>query len=73
MNIHHIPCKIVQRKGKRSAIEVEGQCIEVPSEVLPQKASDGEILQLYFYSEKDAKIKEENLAKMILEEILNGK
>ncbi|MEI6040017.1 MAG: hypothetical protein WCP93_01555 [Candidatus Berkelbacteria bacterium] len=73
MTIQTLICKLIEKKGKKSEIEIEGQKIEVPSEYLPDSIKVGEEMRLCFLSEKDARMKEENMAKTILEEILNGK
>ncbi len=73
MTIQSIPVKLIERKGKRVELEIEGQKLDLPSEYLPDSIQAGEIAQLCFLTAKDAKIKEDNLAKLILEEILNGK
>lgn len=73
MTINGLDCKLIEKRGKKAEIEIEGQRILVPTDYLPLSVSVGENLQLCFLSEKDAKIKEKELAKAILEEILNSK
>ena len=73
MLIQNIPCKLIQRKGKTVEVEINAQVVSIPSEYLPSSVLDGQEMQLCFLNSKDAKIKEENLAKIILDEILNGK
>lgn len=73
MTINGISCKLIEKKGKRAEIEIDGQKIFIPSENLPAQVKSGENLQLYFSSEHSAKMKEKELARAILEEILNGK
>ncbi len=69
---NNLSCKLIEKKGKRADIEIEGQKIAVPSENLPADVKTGENFGLYFSSQKSANIKEKELAKAILEEILNG-
>lgn len=73
MTIQSITCKLIEKKGKRAEIEIEGQKIIISSEYLPLAVKNGENLQLCFSSEHSAKMKEKELARAILEEILNGK
>jgi hypothetical protein len=73
MTIQNLSCKLIQKNGKKTEIEIEGQSLVIPSEFIPSGVAAGEELSLCFLSSKDAKIKEDNLAKLILEEILNGK
>lgn len=73
MTIQNLSCKLIQKSGKKAEIEIEGQSLTVPSEYLPSTVTPGEELSLCFLSSKDAKIKEDSMAKLILEEILNGK
>jgi len=73
MTIQNIPCKLIKRMGKKAEIEIDGQIVTISSDHLPVATGDGDELSLCFLTQKEAKIKEENLAKLILEEILNGK
>jgi hypothetical protein len=73
MIVQNIPCKLIEKRGKKTEIELEGQRIMLSSDYLPSDAVLGETFYLCFSSAKEATIKEENLAKLILEEILNGK
>lgn len=72
MSINSLSCKLIEKKGKKAEVEVDGQKIIVPAENLPADVKDGENLELYFSNEKSAKMKEKELAQAILEEILNG-
>ncbi len=54
-------------------IEIEGQKLTVPSELLPANLEVGSLLNLYFTYSQDGILQEKKLAKAILEEILNGK
>ena len=60
-----IICKIVSISGKRVVLEVDGQSLDVAKEKLPSNIKEGEEVKIFFFEEK-------NLAKDILEEILNG-
>ena len=73
MTIQNLSCKLIQRSGKKAEIEIEGQSLIIPSEYISNVIKAGEELSLCFLTSKDARMKEENLAKLILEEILNGK
>jgi len=73
MTINNLTCKLIARRGKQAEIEIEGQKILVPVTHLPIGLVENEEFDLCFLSAKEAKIKEEGLAKLILEEILNGK
>lgn len=73
MTINGLSCKLIEKKGKKAEIEIEGQKIIISSEYLPASVKSGENLQLCFYSEHSAKMKEKELARAILDEILNGK
>lgn len=68
-----LSCKLIAKKGKQAQIEIEGQCILVPSDCLPTNLIENQEFNLCFLSDREAKTKEENMAKLILEEILNGK
>lgn len=73
MKFNNLSCKLIAKKGKQAEIEIENQKLLVPSEYLPEGLVDGSVFELYFLSSKEAKIKQETMAKLILEEILNGK
>lgn len=73
MNINGLGAKIVAKKGKMTEIEIEGQKINVPQDFLPANIAPGEEISLYFTSAGDGILQEKKLAKVILEEILNGK
>ena len=73
MTTNGLICKVLEKKGKRAKIEVEGQSLEVPAEALPKDANEGEVVKIFFLSSDQASLQEKKLAKLILEEILNGK
>jgi len=73
MNINGIDCKIIKKEGKIAEVEIEGQLVSVPSELLPPSAKVGETVKLYFFAASDGELLEKKIAKHILEEILNGK
>jgi len=73
MNINGLECKIIKKEGKKATVEIEGQSVSVPSELLPTRAKDGEMVKLYFFAASDGELLEKKIAKYILEEILNGK
>jgi len=70
---NRLSCKLIAKRGKKAEIEIEGQNLTIPIDSLPASIDEGEIIELYFSTVKDAKMKEETLARLILEEILNGK
>lgn len=72
MTINSISCKLIEKKGKSAEIEIDGQKITVPTENLPSGVKVGENFELCFVSHESAQMKENVLARAILEEILNG-
>lgn len=68
-----LDCKIVEKKGKKTEIEIEGQKVVIPSVFLPASCRSQDQIKLYFLEEEAAKLQQKELAKLILEEILNGK
>ena len=73
MTTNGLICKVLEKEGKRVKIEVEGQSLEVPVEMLPKDIKEGEELKIFFLSSDQASLQEKKIAKLILEEILNGK
>ena len=73
MTTHGLTCKIIEKKGKRAKIEIEGQIIEVPIEIIPERTDEGAGIELFLLNAEQASLQEKKLAKYILEEILNGK
>lgn len=78
MTIQGIDCKIIEKRGKKALIEIDGpdgekQKISIPSENIPQKALPGQSLKIFVLENNEALISQKKLAKAILEEILNGK
>ena len=73
MAINSITCKLIEKKGKRAEVEIDGQKIFIGSENLSANIKNGDNLELCFSDAETAKMKEKELAKAILEEILNGK
>lgn len=72
MTIKGLEAKVLAKKGKITEIEVEGQKIDVPQDVLPANFAVGDTINLYFTSSREGILQEKKLAKAILEEILNG-
>ena len=72
MTIKGLTAKIVENKGKMAKVEIAGQFLEVPREYLPKSCGLGETFKAYFQVETEAVVSERQLAKNILEEILNG-
>ena len=73
MTIKGLEAKILAKKGKIVEIEFEGQKISVPREYLPAESEEGDFVSFHFLSSSKASMQEKQLAKSILEEILNGK
>lgn len=73
MTIHPLACKILAKKGKKAEIEIEGQAVLISSEFVPAKARTGDSVSLRFTLQGEAELSEKQTAKMILDEILNGK
>ena len=72
MTINSLSAKLIEKKGEKAEIEIEGQKINVSSDYLPASTKNGENLELCFSNPDSAKMKEKELARAILEEILNG-
>ncbi|MEK7142584.1 MAG: hypothetical protein AAB785_00045 [Patescibacteria group bacterium] len=73
MTIKGLSAKLIAKNGKRAEIEIEGQKILIPEEFIPASLKIGENLKLFLLDSESGIIQEKKLAKMILEEILNGK
>ena len=73
MTINGLTAKLLEKKGKKAEIEIEGQKVVVSAELLPHSLSPGNSFRLYFLSEKESVDHQKELAQNILEEILNGK
>lgn len=73
MTINGLVCKILAKKGKKAEIEIEGQKLIISAEYLPASVIVGEEIRLQFLQNGESQIQEKKLAKLILEEILNGK
>lgn len=73
MTINSLSCKIIDKKGKKAEIEIEGQVIGLPSEFLPVSAKVGDEISIRFLTTIEGRVQEKELAQAILTEILNGK
>lgn len=73
MTINGLPCKLLEKKGKKAEVEVEGQILVIPANFLPSGIKNNEVFFVHFSDEKTAKAQEKKIAQAILEEILNGK
>jgi hypothetical protein len=58
MNIHGLICKILERKGKKVELEIEGQKVAISTEYLPAGCESGSSLRLYILSENDGLVHE---------------
>lgn len=67
-----LTCKIIESKGDETLIEIAGQKISVPKSTLPPNLRIGGHCMIFFW-DGESKLEDKNLAKEILEEILNGK
>ncbi len=72
MTINGIPCKVLEKQGKKATIEIDGQKIIIASDLLPERVMAGSLIKLFFLNPEEASIQEKKLAKSILEQILNG-
>lgn len=73
MSQKSIEAKIIEKKGDKTVLEINKQQVNVASNCLPDSASQGKTLKLYFLNPEEAVTSDKKLAKVILEEILNGK
>ena len=73
MTNQNIPCKLISRSGKKVEIDIDGQKVLISSDFIPASTPIGDTIYLGFLNQDDAKLREDGLAKLILEEILNGK
>lgn len=68
-----IEVKILRKNFETAQLEIEKQKIIINSKLLPETAKEGKSIKLYFLDSEEEVKKDKKLAKMILEEILNGK
>ncbi|OGD57196.1 hypothetical protein A2V71_02150 [Candidatus Berkelbacteria bacterium RBG_13_40_8] len=66
-------CKVVNVFGKYVVLNINGHKLEINREFLPANVKVDQEFRLFFLDKDEASLKEKNLAKEILEEILNGK
>ncbi|HLB95995.1 MAG TPA: hypothetical protein VJK26_03800 [Patescibacteria group bacterium] len=64
--------KILEKNGQKAVLEIEKQKINLSSDRLPASAVEGSILKVYLLNPEQGVVSDKNLAKTILEEILNG-
>lgn len=55
-----------------AVLKNNGEELSVPRIQLPEKVKEGDVLTAEFYLAKDEKVRKENLAKALLEEILGS-
>lgn len=70
---NHLTCKIVAVKGEMVEIQIEGQTITLSKKFFSEVLSEKDQFQLFLFNPKCPNLNEKQLAKSILEEILNGK
>ncbi len=65
----------LDRKEGRNAVLIftDGQELVVPLHYLARQAKEGDIIHLNFMTDHEAKAEKADLARHLLEEILNGK
>lgn len=66
-------CKICAKHGDLLEVEIEGEKVNLPACVFPSGTKEKDQFQLYIHSNKYPTLDDKQLAKSILEEILNGK
>jgi len=67
----HPKCRIIEKRGEKFIVEIENQIINLPESYFPGNFKVGQELKIYFW-DGEGKIMDKNMAKAILEEILNG-
>lgn len=67
-----IEAKIKEVGEERTLLEIENQKLFLDSKCLPENSLKGEKLKLYLLNTEEG-VSEKKIAKVILEEILNGK
>lgn len=65
--------KIGAKTGDLFEVEIEGNKLTLPISSFPSGAKEKDQFQLYLHSNKYPTIDDKQLAKTILEEVLNGK
>jgi hypothetical protein len=65
-------CTIKKKRDIKIEVEIEGQTLSLPKSSLPKEIQEGDVFNLYFLGKNPKEVEEKQLAKYILEEILNG-
>lgn len=68
-----LEAKILRIDDKKALLEIDHQHIFVSSDTLPKKALPGERIKLYLLNPEETISSDKKFAKVVLEEILNGK
>jgi len=68
-----LEAKVIEKRGEKTILEIEGQKITVSTNSLPDSLTASQIFKVYFLRPEEGVMAEKKLAKTILEEILNGK
>lgn len=67
----YLTCKIIEKKGEKVLVEIENQIINLPLNFFPNIENKKQF-RLYLWDNEES-LTNKNLAKTILEEMLNGK
>ncbi|AKM82163.1 MAG: hypothetical protein UT28_C0001G0354 [Berkelbacteria bacterium GW2011_GWE1_39_12] len=68
-----LTCKIGVKTGDEIEVEIEGRKVSLPASSFPSCLKEKDQCHLYLYSSRSPGVDDRNLAKSLLEEILNGK
>lgn len=67
-----LTCKIGAILGDEVEVEIEGRKVQLPKSSFPSNIKEKDQFQLFLYSSKNPGVQDKDLAKSLLEEILNG-
>lgn len=76
-NIEPLTCVLDRIEGNRAVLLFEFSKTEkeeflIPKKYLPSSVKEGDVFHLEIFHSRDAEIRQKNLARKILEEILQG-
>ena len=70
----NLSLKIISISEKEVTVEIEGQSLNLDRKYFPETLTTRNSFKLFLFNQKNPeKIEDKHLAKLILEEILNGK